>query len=52
MSDVEVELERIANYLIGQHDEPWPDQDINRANYWRDKAIKAADDIRKLKGNQ
>jgi len=52
MSDVDTELERIASYLIDQREEPWPDQEVRRVHYWRDKAIKSANDLRKLKGNQ
>lgn len=37
----------IADYLIDQRDEPWPEiSNSDRLHYWRDKAIEAANRIR------
>lgn len=42
-------VERVAAYLIDQRDEPWPvGSDPERLHYWRDKAIKAANDLREI----
>jgi hypothetical protein len=36
-------LQDIADYLIDQRDEPWPNgSESKRLHYWRDKAILAA----------
>jgi hypothetical protein len=40
---------RVADRLIDQRDEPWPSgTESDRLHYWRDKAIKAAADLRTL----
>jgi hypothetical protein len=47
--DVIGRLREIADRLVDQRDEPWPAGTAEkRLHYWRDKAIKAADDLRTL----
>lgn len=45
--DAEVAMLRsIADRLVDQQDEPWPDgSESDRLHYWRDKAIHASRDI-------
>jgi hypothetical protein len=42
-------IERVADFLVDQRDEPWPNgTEGDRLHYWRDKAIKAASALRAL----
>jgi hypothetical protein len=43
---VREEITAIADNLMFQLEEPWPGSDSARLHYWRDKAIKAANDIK------
>lgn len=44
-------MSRVAEFIIDQRDEPWPGgAESDRLHYWRDKAIKAANDLRASMG--
>lgn len=45
-------VRRVADFLVDQRDEPWPNgTEGDRLHYWRDKAIKAANDLRASMGS-
>jgi hypothetical protein len=53
------EIEQIAGRLVDQKDEPWPTSVrdgltnvYDRLNYWRDKCITAANDLRAIAKNE
>lgn len=47
--ELTAEVERLADSLADQSDEPWPHgTESARLHYWRDKAIKVANELRAL----